>query len=76
MIMKKFSILYSLLLVSILAGAQTPDRTTPPALAKAKKFTAATHPALYIVQRTTCCADGETLCAFSSGKLVGSDGII
>jgi zinc protease len=38
MIMKKFSILYSVLLVSILAGAQTPDRSTPPALAKAKNL--------------------------------------
>lgn len=38
MIMKKVSILYSLLLVSILAGAQTPDRSTPPALAKAKNL--------------------------------------
>jgi predicted Zn-dependent peptidase len=38
MIMKKFSILYCLLLISVLTGAQNPDRSAPPALGKAKNL--------------------------------------
>jgi predicted Zn-dependent peptidase len=38
MIMKKFIILSCLLLVSILAGAQAPNRSTPPPLGKAKNL--------------------------------------
>lgn len=61
MIMKKFNLLYCLLLVSIVTVAQTPDRFSPPALAKAKnlqlpaiqKFTLSNGLAVVLMEKHT-----------------------